>query len=70
MTRKNNKVKIFKPKKSYTLKLKRNKKLVRFEKQLTYNFQEILKNGINDIFKYSGYYFGLCICSIKRDQFI
>ena len=36
MTRKNNKIKIYKPKKSYTLKLKRSKKLVKFEKQLNY----------------------------------
>ena len=39
MTRKNNKVKIYKQKKSYTIKsLKRQKKLIKFEKFLTYNF--------------------------------
>lgn len=39
MTRKNGKIKIFKPKKSYTIKsLKRQKKLIKLEKYLNYNF--------------------------------
>mgnify|MGYP003645799935 CR=1 FL=1 len=38
MVRKTKIIKIYTPKKSYTLKIKRRKKIVRFEKQLNYKF--------------------------------